>query len=52
MEAILGFLNKKNHIHYVLRGKFLEKKNKRDVPNKGVMNGKSSEIQINVQHVY
>ena len=26
--------------------------NKRDVPNKGVMVGKSSEEQINVHHVY
>ena len=26
--------------------------NKRDVPNKGVMDGKSSEKLINVQHVY
>ena len=36
---------------YVGRKKFL-KINKRDVPNKGVMVGKSSEEQINVQHVY
>ena len=36
---------------YVGRKKFL-KINKRDVPNKGVMVGKSSEDQINMQHVY
>ena len=36
---------------YVGREKIL-KINKRDVPNKDVMVGKSSEEQINVQHVY
>ena len=36
---------------YVERKIFL-KINKRDVPNKGVMVGKSSEEQINMKHVY
>ena len=35
----------------MLEKKFL-KINKSDVPNKGVMVGKSSEEEINVQHVY
>ena len=36
----------------MLEEKEFLKINKRDVPNKDVMVGKSSEEQINVQHVY
>ena len=49
--AIFGIMIENLCSLYVGREKIL-KINKRDVPNKGVMVGKSSEEQMNVQHVY
>ena len=51
MWAIFGIMIENLCSSYVGRIKFL-KINRCDVPNKGVMVGKSSEEQINVQHVY